>query len=432
MKRKISFVFAAAIAILSLTGCGSSGNTSSTENASDEALSQREDNGYVPSIFDNWTEEEEAETASEEYPSMFDVLPYIDVTSVSQFKYEYSGKDGGMAITEYKGTSPKVRIPDTIDGEPVVTADLGDADITELIIPDSLKSLTCNNTYLQYCNISQYVSPANGGENINQVYIPYGVTKIVEQAFCDCTGLTSVTIPGSVTEIGYSAFYGCTGLTYVTIPNGVTGINDAVFSGCTGLKSVAIPASVTEIGGNAFQDCTGLTSVTIPDSVTIIWWSVFEGCTGLTSVTIPNSVTYIGSSAFEGCTGLTTITIPGSVTEIARLTFKGCTGLTSVTIPDSVTEIDKYAFYGCTALTSVTIPDSVTEIGDSAFDGCTNLTSVTIPDSVTYIRDGRSAFDNKDHSAFLGCENIKATYKGKTYTYDNIDELYDAVNNSNN
>ena len=37
----------------------------------------------------------------------------------------------------------------------------------------------------------------------------YSVTSIGNDAFANCSGLTSVTIPNSVTSIGYYAFYGC-------------------------------------------------------------------------------------------------------------------------------------------------------------------------------------------------------------------------------
>ena len=86
-----------------------------------------------------------------------------------------------------------------------------------------------------------------------------------------------------VTKIGDDAFEWCTGLTSVTIPDGVTSIGEGAFTYCTGLTSVTIPESVTEIGSFAFADCTGLTNVTIPDSVTYIGSYAFNGCTGLAS-----------------------------------------------------------------------------------------------------------------------------------------------------
>ena len=91
--------------------------------------------------------------------------------------------------------------------------------------------------------------------------IPHSVTSIVQRAFQNCTGLTSLTIPNSVTSIGQWAFYGCTGLTSVTIGNSVTSIGEWAFYGCTGLTSLTIPNSVTSIGQSAFYGCTGLTEI---------------------------------------------------------------------------------------------------------------------------------------------------------------------------
>ena len=51
------------------------------------------------------------------------------------------------------------------------------------------------------------------------------VTRIGDDAFRNCGGLSSVTIPDSVESIGWRAFYDCSGLTSVTIPDGVTSIN---------------------------------------------------------------------------------------------------------------------------------------------------------------------------------------------------------------
>jgi hypothetical protein len=94
----------------------------------------------------------------------------------------------------------------------------------------------------------------------------------------------------------------------LTIPNYVTRIGQQAFYGCTGLTSIVIPDSVTSIGSGAFSVCTGLTSITIPDSVTSIGEGAFYNCSGLTSITIPDSVTRIGNCAFWGCSKLATQT----------------------------------------------------------------------------------------------------------------------------
>ena len=78
------------------------------------------------------------------------------------------------------------------------------------------------------------------------------VTQIGDNAFSDCTELTSVTIPDSITKIDDRAFYDCTSLETIAIPTSVTEIGFWAFIDCTSLKEVTIPASVTNIGEEAF------------------------------------------------------------------------------------------------------------------------------------------------------------------------------------
>lgn len=269
----------------------------------------------------------------------------------------------------------------------------------------------------------------NDCSGLTSVSIPNSVTKIADWAFEGCIGLTSITIPDSVTEIGVYAFSNCSALTSVSIGHGVTSIGERAFFGCSALTSIVLPNSVTEIGEGAFWECSSLSSIAIPGSVTSIGEDAFyccgslehivvaadnpvydsrENCNaiietssnllmfGCKNTVIPNSVTAIGDGAFHGCIGLISITIPNSVTMIDANAFSRCYNLTSITIPDSVTEIGGGAFNECESLTSIVIPNGVTEIEAMTFYCCSALTSVTIPNSVARI----------SYGAFSGCEAL--------------------------
>lgn len=145
----------------------------------------------------------------------------------------------------------------------------------------------------------------------------------------------------------------------IIVANGITRIGYRAFSNCENLSSITIPNSVTSIGEKAFSNCSSLKSITIPDSVTSIGADTFRRCFNLESITIPDSVISIGSSAFDSCESLKSITIPNSVKSIGNDAFGYCTSLTSITIPNSVTSIGKDAFYCCISLTVYTDNDYV-------------------------------------------------------------------------
>ena len=239
---------------------------------------------------------------------------------------------------------------------------------------------------------------------LTSITIPSSVTSLGENCFEKCTRLANAAIPSSVTSLGAYCFYDCTGLTSVTIPSSITSLARGCFRGCIGLTSITIPSSVTYLGEGCFYNCTGLTSITIPSSVTYLGYSCFWGCAKLTNITIPSSVTYLGSYCFKACTGLTSIVIPSSITSLGNECFFDCIKLSSITIPSSVTSLGNMCFYDCYSLTSVTIPSSVTSLGNSCFDNCKGLTSVVIPSSITKL----------PSSSFSRCTNLETvTFKGE-------------------
>jgi hypothetical protein len=249
------------------------------------------------------------------------------VTSIGN--YTFQGCTGLTSIT----------IPNSVTSIEY-NAFYGCTGLTRITIPDSVTG------------IGQ--SAFQGCTGLTSVTIPNSVTSIWGAAFSGCTGLTRIEVdPLNSSYVGLEGVLFNKSRTVLlqypggkagsyTIPNSVTRIGEQAFSGCTGLTSVTIPSSVTSIWGGTFAGCTGLTSIEV-DPLN----SSYVGLEGVLfnkdlsvllqypggkagSYTIPNSVTRIGEQAFSGCTGLTRVTIPNSVTYIGEYAFQGCTGLTGV------------------------------------------------------------------------------------------------------
>lgn len=274
---------------------------------------------------------------------------YAKFTPITEAAEDFLFKacDGGYEVIGYTGDNPIVTIPSTYKSLPVLTIGLDRK------------------------NEDRFAE----NENIKELIIPDGVTKIEDYAFESCINLTTVTIPTSVTDMGRYSFSCCDKLSVITLPAEQVGNIPK-----ENLTTVVINGGTTIPGYyGAFYNCKNLVSVMISDSVTSIDASAFNGCENLTTIRLPSGITEISASAFNKCKNLTTITIPDSVTSIGESAFYGCINLNNLTIPDNIKEIGKYAFYDCKKLTSITIPNEVSEIGYSAFGGCDNITSVTAP-----------------------------------------------------
>ena len=280
----------------------------------------------------------------------------------------------------------------------------------------------------------------------------YKVTRIVDNAFQDCSGLTYIELPGTLTSIGNYAFYSSSGITRTikcnaTVPPAV-GQNvfyrnyltiEVPFESVLDYKAVEgwsngsykckeveglyyIPISENEVEvtykDSDYNSYRG--SIVIPAEievdtkkykVTRIGYNAFQDCSGLTSVTIPNSVTSIGDYAFSGCTCLASVNISdleawckidfgsseANPLNYAKKLYLNGELLTELVIPDSISEIKDYAFYYCSSLTSVSIPNCVASIGDYAFKGCSGLTSVLeLPSGIESI--GNNCFSSTNYN----------------------------------
>ncbi len=111
------------------------------------------------------------------------------------------------------------------------------------------------------------------------------VTSIGDCAFYGCVGLKRLVIPDSVKNLeGNGTFMGCTDLEYVDA-GGLSSIYDmSTFAGCTALKTIILSEKLTYIGGYSFEDCTSLTSITLPRTLEWISVDAFANCKNLKHV----------------------------------------------------------------------------------------------------------------------------------------------------
>ena len=165
--------------------------------------------------------------------------------------------------------------------------------------------------------------------------------------------------------IGDNAFKECSYMTSIILPDSLTSIGGAAFL-ASGLESIVIPNSVVSIGSGAFRR-SSLTNITLPSSLTVIEYGLFESCRKLKSIVIPDSVTSIGDNAFYNCSSLESVVMGNSVKTIGRSAFENCGSLKSINLSQSLTKINNNTFAYCHSLERIVIPKSVTEIYSYAF-----------------------------------------------------------------
>ena len=302
---------------------------------------------------------------------------------------------------------------------------------------------------VDYTSSSKYYTPwCRSGDNLTEIILDEGITRIGNYTFYNCTGVSSIDIPDSLTGLGWNAFSCCKSLTSVTIPDSLTYVSSGAFECCYSLTSVTIPESVTIIYQYAFSYCPALSSLTMPISatmddnsfeevssiqklhltkgtgvgvdysdttVTSTPW--YRSRNNLTEIILDEGIRSLGEYTFYKCEKISSVDVPDSVTSIGRAVFANCSSLASADIGDSITSIERDGYYGCTSLTSVTIPDSVTSLGQGAFFKCSALESIELSENLESIGIG----------AFQVCESLKSIDIPETVSEIGYNAFYGCV-----
>lgn len=200
---------------------------------------------------------------------------FINCTNIVSLKIPNSVKTiGGLAFSGC--SSLETVIVDNTTPPSIKESTFSTYQTTALFVPEGSKKTYQNATYWKnfksiYDGLPQYDCVADGLYYIldnnkatliyrdkrynsysGNIIIPsqvtrdgksYEVTKIGDEAFLNCTELTSVSIPESVTTIGARAFSGCKSLSYIDLPDHLKQISVNAFENCPATLYASVPST---------------------------------------------------------------------------------------------------------------------------------------------------------------------------------------------
>ena len=227
--------------------------------------------------------------------------------------------------------------------------------------------------------------------------IPYGITSIHEEAFCECP-LHEVSFPATLREIGQGAFCGCEELSTLKFEEGLQRIEGYAFSFCN-LKTVKLPRSVSYIGPGVFETSSPLGKNDLKELVLPLGLEKLEegALCNVHSIKIDSCNPHYfikndcliekasGTLIAVANKGITHVVVPSCVRRIANLAFEDCVKLKEVIICEGTKEIGGNVFYNTQNLKKIVLPQTLERIEECAFCGCFKLEKIVVPSSVSYI-----------------------------------------------
>jgi len=352
----------------------------------------------------------------------------------SDFGFEVN--DNRVTITSYLGTNPHVRIPNRINGLPVVeigcfafaylsnpvNAVLGhfvgysrviiesvrfnqnleriglaafeESKISTITLSENIIYISArafrNNFYLEEIIFNNRLKEIGSGAFANtalrELDFPNSLIWI-ETAFAYNQNLTKIHLNEGLVGLPM-AFIG-TNIESVNIPSTVRNITRS-FYGVSSLKNVTFNEGLERIIGPAFQG-TSLKSIILPSSLRVLAFNSFANIPTLSEVILNEGLEFIGDNVFKN-TSITTINIPTTVRNIGNNAFSNNLMLTDVIFNEGLVTIGNNAFEN-SPITSLNLPSTLVTIGEGAFQG-TNLLYVIMPANLRTI--GQNAFRNID------------------------------------
>lgn len=245
-----------------------------------------------------------------------------------------------------------------------------------------------------------FVCELNGNQALTDITIGDNVTVLPPYTFAGA-GASTINL-NKVASIGKGAFENAK-LTSITIPASVVEISDDAFKNCTSLSSMTFEASANPltIGFQPGTDQVGpfnqspLTSLTLNREL-------------VASASYAAALDSDDEGFFSEISTLTNVTLGEQVKSLSPYMFS-TTGIESITIPSNVRKIGHNAFAYCTNLHSISIAESNDPINISTQKGEwapfyeSPLSTINISRNVIYVNEEGSVFTPDTSNEGLFC-----------------------------
>ena len=162
---------------------------------------------------------------------------------------EYKVIENGICIVRLHGRCAELRLPEVIEGKPVVAVAEGAFSTEAELLPDE------EEREAEISFVTEAAEQIGEGQALRRIFLPQSVHTIGAHAFRGCSALEWVALPAGLEEISPRMFEGCSALERLTLPAHLKGIGDYAFYGCSSLKELHLPDGVEHIGKYAFYNC---------------------------------------------------------------------------------------------------------------------------------------------------------------------------------
>lgn len=205
---------------------------------------------------------------------------------------------------------------------------------------------------------------SGSSESITAVILYNGVSGVGENAFADCTNLTTAVYQGTAEELQTLKEKIAAGNEPLLVAfensnlSGTCGANATwTLDAASGKMTISGTGAIYHYESRKTTPWTNyanlITELVIKEGITCIGEYAFNSLRNLETLTLPSTLEILDTYCFGICPSLTTLVIPEGVRIIASKVFNTCSGITTIYLPSTLEFVDMKAFEGATSITDV-------------------------------------------------------------------------------